>query len=230
MNRLNKTPDFQLSRSENYFNTFFCFYFLYGMITDLFVKSNIFTYLLTNIIFIINHFILYLMFDFINENTETIIAISSVFIALVALGFSIWQGRKTIQHNKLSVTPHIDFISFFDTQSKMLIYKVLNNGIGPAVIEKVSIFISGKLMEDFSIEGFTKVLSSSGLSKVKLSIEFARFSDVLFLNVNSDIVMLRLFDIQELTEHVDKLYSFYQSVHIEIKYRSLYKVHYFSEN
>lgn len=39
---------------------------------------------------------------------ETIASIATIFIALCALGVSIWQGNETRKNYRLSVTPHID--------------------------------------------------------------------------------------------------------------------------
>ena len=38
---------------------------------------------------------------------NVVTGISSVLIALCALGYTIWQGKKAQRHNKLSFRPHL---------------------------------------------------------------------------------------------------------------------------
>lgn len=68
-----------------------------------------------------------------------IIAISSVVIAVCALGISIWQGYIARQHNKLSVVPmlHVDVDQ---TEGKDIEIVSVNNGVGPAIITHFRIY------------------------------------------------------------------------------------------
>jgi hypothetical protein len=68
-----------------------------------------------------------------------IIAISSVVIAVCALGISIWQGYIARQHNKLSVVPilHVDLDT---TEGKDIEIVSVNNGVGPAIITHFTVY------------------------------------------------------------------------------------------
>lgn len=48
---------------------------------------------------------------FIENHIEVITGISSIFIAILALGYSIWQAKLMIKHNKLSLRPLITFLT-----------------------------------------------------------------------------------------------------------------------
>ncbi len=73
--------------------------------------------------------------------------------ALSALGLAVYQYVATRRHNRLSVKPHVD--SHFDTGSNengegWLIFKLSNNGLGPALIRKFQITQAGRVLADIN--------------------------------------------------------------------------------
>jgi len=42
-------------------------------------------------------------------SADTVTAIAAVFVAVVALGVSVWQVRESQNHDRLAVMPHLDF-------------------------------------------------------------------------------------------------------------------------
>ncbi|MEJ2192146.1 MAG: hypothetical protein P8Y39_07305 [Nitrospirota bacterium] len=79
-------------------------------------------------------------------NWSAITGISSAVIALCALVFSIWQGKQTQKHNKLSFLPHLTTWTQSDPEKGLYTAELMNNGTGPAVIESYSIMVDGKRM------------------------------------------------------------------------------------
>lgn len=75
---------------------------------------------------------------------EMIIAISSVVIALCALGTSFWQGYTTRQHNKLSVKPSLNLGYSLSKHSSFIGIEIKNTGIGPLIIKNATISKGGK--------------------------------------------------------------------------------------
>jgi hypothetical protein len=61
------------------------------------------------------------------------IALSSVEIALCALGISVWQGYVAREHNELSILPllHVDKEAREGNDIELV---VINHGLGPAII------------------------------------------------------------------------------------------------
>lgn len=70
--------------------------------------------------------------------TDTIVAITGTFIALLALGITIWEGRESRKHNRLSVRPSLRFDIFFSTKESSRIV-LCNVGLGPMIVKKIQI-------------------------------------------------------------------------------------------
>ncbi len=77
---------------------------------------------------------------------------ASAFIAVIALGFAIWQGWQNQKHNKLSVQPLLEFLGYIgngddDEEEDEDIWKyevsLVNRGLGPAIIESFVLVYDG---------------------------------------------------------------------------------------
>ena len=77
---------------------------------------------------------------------EVITGISSAVIALCALAYTVWQGKQAQKHNKLSYRPHITSWSHRNTDKGVYAVEVMNNGLGPALIESFTVKIDGKVI------------------------------------------------------------------------------------
>jgi hypothetical protein len=73
-----------------------------------------------------------------------ITGISSGVIALCALGISIWQGSQARKHNKLSFKPHLTTWTHRNVQKGFYAIELINNGLGPAIIESFVVNVDGK--------------------------------------------------------------------------------------
>ena len=95
---------------------------------------------------------------------ETSIALCSAFVALAALGASIWQGYCNARHQELSVIPHLTLD--FDCRKTDDVSIVLrSNGIGPALITNYGWIIDGKAFSPRSNDDFRSILEVLGLGK-----------------------------------------------------------------
>lgn len=77
-------------------------------------------------------------------------AISTILMALCALGTSFWQGYTLKQHNKLSVRPMLQFEANFQRNSdNKIFYEVLvnNNGLGPAEVIEAKFILNGHIYD-----------------------------------------------------------------------------------
>ena len=84
-------------------------------------------------------------------------AIAGVFIAFFALGVSVWQWFSASKQNRLMVTPHIILTYETDVDSQSFGVSIANNGVGPAVINKCTLIVSGKeLNSDEGIKEYLK--------------------------------------------------------------------------
>jgi hypothetical protein len=77
-------------------------------------------------------------------NTDRIVSISSVIVAVTAVCVSIWQGVVVREHSRLSVKPYITIApSLPGVGGKNGIF-IANSGVGPAFIKKAYILANGK--------------------------------------------------------------------------------------
>ncbi|MUK27099.1 hypothetical protein [Aliivibrio fischeri] len=90
-----------------------------------------------------------------------IISISSIVIAVSALGATIYQAYLNRKHNRIAVTPHLHYWSKNDELNNTYSLEVINNGIGPARITKFELMLNGTIVEE---KGMSKV--SNTISKV----------------------------------------------------------------
>lgn len=91
--------------------------------------------------------------------SETVAAISSAIIALCALGYTVWQGKQLQKHNKLSFRPHLTSWSHRNSDQGVYVVDVINNGLGPAIIENFEVFLDGKLIQGEGTEPIAKALN-----------------------------------------------------------------------
>ena len=77
-------------------------------------------------------------------NWEAIAGVSSAIIALCAMGLTVWQACITRKHNRLSVTPHLTTWTHWDEAKNIYAIELLNNGIGPALINSFQIQVDGR--------------------------------------------------------------------------------------
>jgi len=75
---------------------------------------------------------------------QFVTGISSIFVAVCALIVSICAGVVAREHNRLSVKPHLTSWTDDHINEKGLFrYKLMNNGLGPALVEKIVLRIDG---------------------------------------------------------------------------------------
>lgn len=88
----------------------------------------------------------------------SITGVSSVVIALCALGYTIWQGKQTQNHNKLSLRPHLTTWSHHYSNRGSYAVEIINNGLGPALIESFTIKIDNKVIAGNGLQPIEKAL------------------------------------------------------------------------
>ena len=89
---------------------------------------------------------------------NVITGISSVVIASCALAYTVWQGKQTQKHNKLSFRPHLTSWSHRNSDKGVYAVEVMNNGLGPALIESFTVKIDGKVISGEGTEPIEKGL------------------------------------------------------------------------
>lgn len=71
----------------------------------------------------------------------------AIITATIALGVGVWENVQMREHNRLSVTPHLQLTAEFRTVEAdsvdQGIIRVTNEGVGPAVIDRVEVVVTG---------------------------------------------------------------------------------------
>ena len=164
--------------------------------------------------------IINLIIKWIANNTQTTIALSAVVVALVT-------AITTIIHNRLSIRPYITirFRAGEDSNGECILKcDILNNGLGPGIIQKYIIYFDGK-----------KVGSSVTIKDLEESLENMILRDFFGTNAKIGLASLlegtavkrenkiTLFEIKcpsnEIT--VNQLLSYGEKYFIEIHYKDL---------
>lgn len=157
-------------------------------------------------------------------DNSIIISVSSVLIAVAALGVAVYQSYLSRFHNKLSVKPLITDSSWTDDDRYEFCYRIQNNGLGTAVIKSFTYFWADKeITVDALIKLIKSYLSDSDYDEIgelgegsalakdqsKKLISFQVIADVLSDNPAERYIRLK-----------EDLYLY---LRVRIQYESLYK-------
>lgn len=80
---------------------------------------------------------------------DTITAISASIISLIALIYSIIQGKLTQKHNRLSARPILDFSLLTSSAYNRHSLIIENNGLGPSLVRKYDFYIENMILKKF---------------------------------------------------------------------------------
>ncbi|NNN49718.1 hypothetical protein [Vibrio sp. 2-2(8)] len=81
---------------------------------------------------------------FLGIDVDTIISLTSIFIASLALLVAIWQGIVTRKHNRLSVRPRLQFDYLISKNYEVVGLCLRNSGTGPLLIDDIALFRNNK--------------------------------------------------------------------------------------
>lgn len=75
---------------------------------------------------------------------EIFIAFVSAFVAICALGVTIWQRRQNHKHNRLRVRPILTTTMEHDIETGFVAFHLTNSGVGPAIIKNFVLLFRDK--------------------------------------------------------------------------------------
>lgn len=119
-------------------------------------------WLIIIILFAINLYIRkYVIMDYLpqdKDSFELLISVCAIIVAIFAFITSVCQAYFTRRHNKLSVKPilSVEFNLAYKNDDDFGI-SLKNNGIGPAILKDLKVFVEGKLASNFSRDNWEKV-------------------------------------------------------------------------
>lgn len=162
------------------------------------------------------------------QTVSTITAVSSALIALAAFLVAWWTGHVQRRHAELSVQPHLDFI-YGNTSLGALALVLVNNGIGPAIVDSFSISVGDSTIKSpLHLGVWNKAFSKAGgdapaTANVPLIGQYLSPGERLFLVNAGDNVSMAA-SAKEATETAQRFESALLQVRVHIAYRSLYGV------
>ena len=74
-------------------------------------------------------------------------AFASVFVACIAVRFSARQIKMHERHNRRMATPHLSAWNSTDVKTSSYCFTLENNGLGPAIIREVSLWVDGTQLQ-----------------------------------------------------------------------------------
>lgn len=151
------------------------------------------------------------MFDFIRQYASAIIAVCAIILTMV-------QAWITRRHNRLSVRPCLAQESHKSVSPQFgeLTVRLVNKGIGPAIIDEFTVFLDGKPSEANEAVGNvlgdlkgTKTVSTMGLGSAISAGE-------------SKIILALQFPISS-ADDVEQVMAKVNKLDLRVTYRSMYK-------
>lgn len=148
--------------------------------------------------------------------------IGTVLIAALAFFVAIFQTYTTHKHNERMVTPHLGGYWESDHDDYTYIYTITNNGLGPAIIKKVTYFLDEKKFESPThsvVENLLEALFSPHTREQELGL----YGENEYVPQGETKTMIRIrFKYQDVD--MDEIIERIQSrARIEIQYQSVVK-------
>jgi hypothetical protein len=151
---------------------------------------------------------------------EITIAALSVFIALCALGVSIYNIWQTRRHYRLSVRPYLRFVISYGTKNIPFGVHLANNGIGPAILTDLRIFLDGQPFSTTTGHRWNMVWMKAGYNKPIVSYGFPEKGDA--LRVGDTFPLLTVDEGCESDTERGEFFRALKKVDLEVLYESMY--------
>ena len=150
----------------------------------------------------------------------------SLLVACLALGLTIWQGRATIRHNKLSTKPMIEVNRrYYKRGLREVIIK--NNGLGPAILTSLKVMLNDKvIVEAQNNDGCEQNDMTDFIKKIQLiKYPYSTMSPGVGRSILAgEEITLFTFEKESLDPAALKvLYELDSKLDLQIEYESIYK-------
>lgn len=147
----------------------------------------------------------------INWNAAT--ALFSMLVAICALGASLWQGYLLQAHNRLSVTPALEFERNIDPDEQSFSVYLNNNGIGPGRVLNSRLRIDGKTYDTWP-EIFTALKLDSSC--------FGHGAIDRLYKIGDRQLVIRNMERPECRMNLETATAMFSRVSLDLEYESLY--------
>lgn len=155
--------------------------------------------------------------------SSDVTAFVGVLIASLALGVSIWQWFSARKQNILMVTPHIVLTKATRAKNRTIQVSIKNNGIGPGVINKCMLKVSGKELILDKVCGEDLSCFFTGATNIEVSL----ISCPYFLSPSTpshDLIVVTLVESDEFKNNKlsELLDSYLDLIEVDLEYSDIY--------
>jgi hypothetical protein len=162
-----------------------------------------------------------------SEIKKNAIAFCSMFVALLSLAFTIWQGDKIREYYSLSMTPKVQFSYINFTDSKDFQIAIRNDGVGPAIVD--DIIYKSKNAKEYSVKNLKgkfwyKIFKDNNMSESAVYEGFLHYiiPPGAFMPIKEGKEFFRVIHSGLSTEEYNKAMGVILNGSLYIKYHSLY--------
>lgn len=159
--------------------------------------------------------------DFINKNPSLIVAVLALFISILALAASIFDGYKRRKHDRLSVQPLLE--AKYEILDKCVEVFIENVGVGIAKIIEYYILVDEKQVDDLN-EALLDLFREKAFPESTIKLE--RFSTPKFIRPNERIIIFFAYPSSEKVFDNSQRHSFLELVKrftVLVVFESIYK-------
>jgi hypothetical protein len=153
-------------------------------------------------------------------NTDTITAIASTTIAIIALCVSLWDHHETRKYNRFAVTPRLT--GHKNIEMWKIEISISNEGLGPAIVKKFVIHDGSQTKTNLDDESFLKFITAIANKYSlpgRLSVENLEAEDVIKPGAKHPIVTIDNLNHAEGKAMENAL----TNIWFEIEYESFYR-------
>jgi len=150
-----------------------------------------------------------------------LIGFCAMAVSFLVLGVSIWQGYETRKNYRLSVVPNLGVNFIFSSDIEFCGISLINDGLGPAIIEEIQIKLKDKSFDYFTQPWtFVKLIETGIKLEKKTSIHFIELTLGSYLPARESHPMIYLKDFSR--EETNAFLKVLLGVSITIRYKSIY--------
>ena len=152
-------------------------------------------------------------------NIELYLGVIATFIAILSVVIAVWEGSETRTHNRLSVKPILIMSKTFNitktedgvNQTTILSLNLVNRGLGPAIVKKVTISTT---------DGKQSFKDWNG------ALNYLNFSDLVQTSVDLDSRSVIEPGDQQLLLSIDWQAPETGDLQVHVEYESMYEEHF----
>ena len=148
-------------------------------------------------------------------------AVAAIFISLLALIIATYDTYAKRKHYSLSSRPLLNLNKESDSSGKVILYELVNKGLGSAIIKKIVIICGNETYENPSSSQFYEIIKTSGYKFANTTID-ALYSGVGIVS-GEKIQIIRLAEISNIKKSIDDIYKPFNHITLNINYESIYE-------